>query len=127
MITGIGDQAFVTAFLDQDDIEEAQAVYEKLQEAEKSGDKKAIRKHERALKRFQREQLAAVERLIEADDTGALEKWFDKIVNLDETSDQYLSVMSDADAISELQSGVGRDFYEKYIRFGRAWFMTQRT
>lgn len=130
MITGIGDQAFVTAFLDQDDIEEAQATYEKLQKAEKSGDKKAIRKHERALKRFQREQLAAVERLIEADSvenggTGALEKWFDKIVNLDKTSDQYLSVMSDADAIRELQSGVGSDFYEKYNRYGRAWFMTQ--
>ena len=47
----------------------------------------------------------------------------DKIVNLDETSDQYLSTMSDADAISELQSGVGRDFYEKYNRFGRAVYI----
>ena len=130
MINGIGDQAFITAFLSEDEIEEAQETYDKLQKAEKSGDKKAIRKHTRALKRFQRDQLESVQRLIDADSvenggTGALEKWFNKIINLDPDSDQYLSQLSDEEALAELQSGVGKEFYEKYNKYGRAWFMTQ--
>lgn len=130
MINGIGDQAFITAFLNEDEIEEAQETYEKYQKAKKSGDKKAAKKHRRTLKAFEREQLESVQRLIDADSvknggTGALEAWFDKIINLNPDSDQYLSQLSDEEALYELQSGVGKEFYQKYNKFGRAWFMTQ--
>lgn len=123
MINGIGDQAFVSAFLSEDDIEEAQETYDDLQKAEK-GTKKYKRLKKR-LETLQKKQLAAVQELIDADETGALEAWFNKIINLDPDSPQYLSMMSDEQALRELQTGVGKEFYDQYNKYGRAWFMVK--
>lgn len=130
MINGIGDQAFMTAFLNEDEIEEAQDIFDRLQDAEKAGNKKKAKRLEKRLESFNKKQLESVQALIEADSvknggTGALEAWFNKIINLDPDSDQYLSQLSDEEALAELQSGVGKEFYEKYNKYGRAWFMTQ--
>ena len=130
MINGIGDQAFITAFLNEDEIEEAQDLYDRYQKAQESGNKDKAKRLEKRLGKFNDKQLASVQRLIDADSvekggTGALKAWFDKIVNLDPDSDQYLSQLSDDEALAELQSGVGKEFYQKYNKFGRAWFMTQ--
>ena len=74
--------------------------------------------------------MSAVQRLLDADSvkkggTGALEAWFNKIINLEPDSDQYLSVMSDDQAIKELQTGVGQAFYDKYNKYGRDWFFNK--
>jgi hypothetical protein len=113
---------FMTAFLTDEEREKAVKLGERYNKAVNSGDKKTARQLRKEIKKYQDDQLADVQALIDADDTGTLEGWFERVINLDPDSPQYLSVMTDDTAIRELQQ---TEFLREKDEYARAWYFSQ--